>query len=212
MAAKPLKKLERSSRAGLLASITMVAVLALPVLAAAHDFVGESQCENCHDAAAHDALQINGVNGLHDPISVWKQDPHHNAFTALTSERGKQAAQKANVSDPQAADSMCLKCHATGASSASPPDPSEGVSCEACHGAAADWQGKSQHGQINDNAASMQAAVALGLIDLRKMDIREQNCRGCHIDDRPCYRATDPKFNVNNDTRFKHWRDNIPPL
>lgn len=211
MAAKPLKKLERSSRAGFLASITMVAVLALPVLAAAHDFVGESQCEDCHDAT-HEALHIDGANGLHDPISVWKQDPHHNAFTALTSERGKQAAQKANVSDPQAADSMCVKCHATGAGSESAPDPSDGVSCEACHGAAADWKGKSQHGQINDNAANMQAAVALGLIDLRDMAIREKNCRGCHIDSRPCYLASDPKFKVNNDNNFKHWRDNVPHL
>lgn len=186
-------------------------VLALPVLAAAHDFVGESQCEDCHDMA-HEALKINGANGLHDPIAVWKQDPHHKAFDALTSDRGKQVAQSASVSDPQAADSMCLKCHATGAGSQSAPDPSEGVSCEACHGAAADWKGKSQHGEIQDNAANMQAAVALGLIDVRKMDIREKNCRGCHIDNRPCYRASDPKFNVNNDTKFKHWRDNVPPL
>jgi hypothetical protein len=199
-------------KVGLLTAFATIAFLAFPVLATAHDYVGESQCESCHDAE-HEALkaQINGPNGLHDPVSIWQQDPHHKAFDALTNDWGKQAAQKANVSDAQAEGSMCLKCHATGAGSANPPDPSEGVSCEACHGPAADWKGKSQHGEI-DSAAKMQAAVALGMLDLRKIDIREQNCRGCHVDNRPCYRASDPKFNVNNDTKFKHWRDSIPVL
>jgi len=187
-----------------------------PTKTLAHDYVGESACEDCHDSQ-HEALaNIIGPNGgKADPVSVWKQDPHHSAYTALSSPWGKQAASRVNLADPTADGAMCLKCHVTGAGSSSAPDPSDGVSCEACHGPAADWQGRSQHGEIDDSAAQMQAAVALGLIDLRKMDIREQQCRTCHVKDvsqRPCYRSSEEPFSVNNDQKFRHWRNNIPPL
>jgi hypothetical protein len=60
----------------------------------------------------------------------------------------------------------------------------------------------------------MKAAVALGLLDVRKIDIREQNCRGCHVKDnnRPCYKTSENPFDVKNDKKFKHWRDNVPAI
>ena len=188
------------------------------VLAAGgHPYTGESQCENCHDGK-HEALKdIIGPDGQPgaNPVHVWKQDPHSNAFNNLTDDWGKQASAKANVSDPQADGSMCLACHATGVSGNNPPDPSEGVSCEACHGPAGDWYPKDKHGQIGNDPAKMAAAVALGLIDLRKMDVRAANCRTCHVKDvskRPCYRPSEKPFDVNNDSKFRHWRNNIPPI
>ncbi len=183
--------------------------------AADHGYVGESKCEDCHDAE-HEALNIIGPKGTKtDPVTVWNADPHHKAFDNLTNEWGKQAAKKATVDDPQAEGSMCLKCHATGVGGVNPPDTSEGVSCETCHGPAADWAAEEKHGEIDDSAAKMQAAVALGLIDVRKMDVRENNCRNCHVKDvskRPCYRGSETPFDVHNDKKFKHWRDNVPPL
>jgi hypothetical protein len=117
--------------------------------------------------------------------------------------------------DTQNDGSMCLTCHATGVGGNNPPDPSEGVSCEACHGAAADYVPKNIHGEIGNDPAKMQAAVALGLIDMRKMDVREQNCRGCHVADtskRPCYVSSERPFDVHHDKEFRHWTDNIPPI
>jgi formate-dependent nitrite reductase cytochrome c552 subunit len=190
-------------------------LLAHVALAGDHAYVGESKCEDCHDSG-HEALNITGPNGAKtDPVTVWNADPHSKAFNNLTNAWGKQAATKAGVSDPQADGSMCLHCHATGVGGNNPPDPSEGVSCEACHGPAADWIAKEKHGEIDDSAAKMQAAVALGLIDVRKMDIRESNCRNCHVKDvsqRPCYRSSEAPFNVNNDNKFKHWVDPVNPL
>ncbi len=200
-----------------LAVLAFAFTVALPVAAIAdsHAYVGESKCEDCHDSK-HEPLNIIGPNGTKtDPISVWQDDPHHKAFDELTSDWGKQAAAKAKVSDPQASDSMCLKCHATGTGGNNPPDPSEAVSCEACHGPAADWVTKDKHGEIGDDASKMAAAVALGLIDVRKMDVREANCRQCHVKDtslRPCYQSSEKPFDVNNDKKFKHWRDNIPAI
>ncbi len=190
--------------------------LTLSSIAAAHDYVGESKCEDCHDKT-HEALHtIKGPKGeATDPVTVWQSDPHKQAFDKLTSPWGQQAAQKVHVADPQAEGSMCLKCHATGTSGSNPPDPSEAVSCEACHGPAADWVKKDQHGEIADDASKMTAAVALGLVDMRKIDVRENNCRGCHVKDtslRPCYQPSEKPFDVHRDKVLKHWRDNVPEI
>jgi len=186
------------------------------VLAAdGHAYVGETKCEECH-LAPHEKLDIKGPSGAKsDPVTVWKADPHHKSFDALTGDWGKQAAAKVSVADPQADGSMCLSCHATGTGGNNPPDPSEGVSCEACHGPAADYVPRDKHGEIDNDPVKMQATVALGLIDMRLMDVREKNCRGCHVVDtskRPCYRPSEKPFNVHNDQKFRHWRDNIPPI
>src|SRR5271169_4530694 len=147
--------------------------------AAGHAYVGESQCEDCH-GAKEAAKNLTGPDGQPtNPVAVWQQDAHHTkANDALSNDWGKQAATKANVSDPSAEGSMCLKCHATGAGQDGALDPTEGVSCEACHGAAADYVKKTVHGEINDDAAKMKVAVAAGMLDLRKMDVREANCKG----------------------------------
>lgn len=209
----------RGVLAGLAASAFLLTHGARNVAWAAgnHAFTGESKCEDCHDAK-HEALKdIIGPNGQPgaNPVDVWNQDKHHDAFNNLTNDWGKQAAAKANVSDPQADGSMCLKCHATGVGGNNPPDPSEGVSCEACHGPAADWVPKDKHGEIGNDASKMAAAVALGLIDVRKMDVRQANCQTCHVKDvslRPCYRPSEKPFDVRNDSKFRHWRNNIPAI
>ena len=197
--------------------VALATSLTLSSIAAAHDYTGETKCEDCHDKT-HEALHtIKGPKGeATDPITVWQNDPHRQAFDKLTSSWGQQAAQTVHVADPQAEGSMCLKCHATGTGGSSPPDPSEGVSCEACHGAAADWAPRAKHGEINDDPAKLQTALALGLVDLRKMDVREQTCRGCHVSDpkqeRPCYRPTEKPFDVHRAEIFRHWRDNVPAI
>ena len=182
--------------------------------AAGHAFVGESQCEDCHGdkEAAKNFVGPNGQTGA-NPVAVWKQDPHSTkANAALSNDWGKKAAAKANVSDPTAEGSMCLKCHATGAGQDGAPDISEGVSCEACHGAAADYVKKSVHGEINDDAGKMQAAVAAGLLDVRKTDVRAANCKSCHTTERPCLKPGEPAFNVDNDKKFHHWRASVPVI
>lgn len=181
--------------------------------AADHAYVGEGQCEDCHGPkeAAKNFLGPDGKPT--NPVAVWTQDTHHTkANAALSNDWGKAAAAKAKVSDATAEGSMCLKCHATGAGKEGAPDPSEGVSCEACHGAAADYVKKSVHGEINDDAAKMQVAVAAGLIDLRKMDVREANCKECHTTQRPCLKPGEKAFDIHNDKKIRHWRDNIPVI
>jgi hypothetical protein len=181
--------------------------------AAGHAFVGESQCEDCH-GAKEAAKNLIGPDGTPtNPVAVWNQDPHHTkANEALGNDWGKAAAKKANVTDPTADGSMCLKCHATGAGQDGAPDISEGVSCEACHGAAADYVKKSVHGEISDDAAKMKVAVAAGMLDVRKEDVRAENCKSCHTTQRPCLKPGEKAFDVNNDKKFHHWRANVPVI
>jgi hypothetical protein len=178
-----------------------------------HAFVGESQCEDCHGAKEAAKNLIGPEGEPTNPVAVWQQDAHHTkANDALSNDWGKQAAKKANVSDPTAEGSMCLTCHATGAGKEGALDPSEGVSCEACHGAAADYVKKTVHGEINDDPAKMKVAVAAGMLDLRKMDVREANCKECHTTQRPCLKPGEKAFDVNNDKKFHHWRAAVPVI
>ena len=181
--------------------------------AAGHAFVGEGQCEDCH-GPKEAAKNFVGPDGQPaNPVTVWQQDAHHTkANEALGNDWGKQSAKKAGVSDPTAEGSMCLKCHATGAGQDGAPDASEGVSCEACHGAAADYVKKTVHGEINDDPEKMKVAVAAGLLDVRKIDVRKANCEGCHTTQRPCVKTGDKAFDVNNDKKFHHWRATVPVI
>jgi Cytochrome c554 and c-prime len=208
-----MKKPTTNLSAFLIMALAAAFFVSKPAVAHAHSYVGESTCEQCHDST-HEALTtIKGPDGNpSDPVTVWKADHHSQAYNNLVgSARAAHAASVAHIADPsttQNAGSMCLTCHATGTD---PTQAGDGVSCEACHGPASDYQSAANHGAITD-AASMQAAVALGLIDMRKMDVREQNCRGCHVIKRPCYLTTDPAFDVHDDKKFRHWRDNVPVL
>ncbi len=205
----------------LLGSLALVGAIGLSfsptvtncAFAAGHAYVGESQCDDCH-GTKEAAKNFVGPDGQPtNPVTVWQQDPHHTkANDALSNDSGKQAAKKANLSDPTAEGSMCLKCHATGAGQEGALDPSEGISCEACHGAAADYVKKSVHGEINDDAERMKVAVAAGMIDLRKMDVRAASCKECHTIQRPCLKPAEKPFDVNKDKKFHHWRANVPVI
>jgi cytochrome c554/c'-like protein len=205
----------KTASRSLLAGLALCAALGLSVssFAAGHAFVGEGQCEDCHGPkeAAKNFLGPDGAPT--NPVAVWQQDTHHTkANEALGNDWGKTAAKKANVSDPTAEGSMCLKCHATGAGQEGAPDASEGISCEACHGAAADYVKKNVHGEIADDAGKMKLAVAAGLLDVRKPDVREANCKGCHTTQRPCLKPGEKAFDIHNDKKLHHWRASVPVI
>jgi hypothetical protein len=193
--------------------ISFSSSLTVSAFAADHSYVGESQCEDCHGAKEAAKNYIGPDGTPTNPAGVWQQDAHHTkANDALSNDWGKTAAAKAHVADPTAEGSMCLSCHATGAGKDGAPDASEGVSCEACHGAAGDYVKKTVHGEINDDPAKMQAAIAAGLLDVRKTDVRAANCKGCHTTQRPCLKPGEKAFDVNNDKKFHHWRATVPVI
>jgi cytochrome c556 len=75
------------------------------------------------------------------------------------------------IADPTR-DRRCAACHVAGSPEKS---ASDGVACEACHGAAIEWLGP--HTQANAHPES----VKRGMTDLRDVVARAKACLGCHL-------------------------------
>lgn len=105
---------------------------------ATHAFVGVKKCKICHKK-----------DGTHPG---WEATPHAGAFDKLP--------------DDKKADKVCLACHSTGVTAKEVL--LEGVQCEACHGAGADYKKKKV---MEDREASV--AAGMNIPD-------EKTCLKCH--------------------------------
>ena len=103
-----------------------------------HEFVGEKKCKMCHKK-----------DGIHPS---WSETKHAKAYDLLNDEQKK--------------DESCVKCHSTGTTAKG--ELLEGVQCEACHGAGADYKKKSV---MEDR----EKAIAAGLVIPT-----EATCKVCH--------------------------------
>ena len=146
--------------------VLVVAILASPVLGqdaekkAEHKVVGAKKCKICHST--------DKKAGTH--YKKWEESLHAKAFQNLLTDKAKEAAKKHGIDDPSK-DERCLACHTVkGAES-----KEEGVSCEACHGAAEAYL-KPHEKEGYD------AAVKLGMADLKNKKPEEiaAMCMECH--------------------------------
>jgi hypothetical protein len=97
-------------------------------------------------------------------------DKHQHAYKVLEEPRGKRMAAILKIADATR-DRRCAVCHVVG----DEKTRSDGVSCEACHGAAEQWLGP--HNKPNSHEASVKA----GMIDTRNAEIRAKTCLACHL-------------------------------
>lgn len=150
---------------GLMLTVAQLAV-------AEPQIVGAPKCKVCHKAKTGDQWKI------------WTESAHARAFETLASATSKKIAADMGLGDPQQ-ETACLRCHSTRASlggdvvineKASYAD-SEGVGCEACHGAGSDYRPR----KIMLDA---QAARAAGLI-------MNTGCRQCHNEESPTFKGFD---------------------
>lgn len=85
--------------------------------------MGPDSCTKCHE---HEMLQ-------------WKQTPHFATFESLHRKpEAKEIAKKLGLASVKRND-QCVKCHYTTQTVDGRDRVVSGVSCESCHGAAADW-------------------------------------------------------------------------
>lgn len=132
------------------------------------DFVGVKKCKSCH-----------GKEEMGDQYSVWKESVHAKAFETLGTEKAKKWAAERGLGDPQTEDD-CLKCHMT---AHGVPDErlgrsfvrTDGVQCEACHGAGRDYRKKKI-------MADRERAISKGLVPQS-----EEVCVVCHSDESPAW-------------------------
>jgi hypothetical protein len=145
----------------------------------AHGFVGVASCAGttCHGRSEGDGKIVR-----QDELMRW-QDPaspagiHSRAFRALSEPRAKAIAARLGIGEATSAP-MCLGCHATPtAGDATGPRflRSDGVGCEACHGAASEWL--ASHYSVGTGHA---ANVARGMAPLDDPRVRASKCLDCH--------------------------------
>jgi len=142
-------------------------------------FVGVASCAGttCHGRSEGDGKIVR-----QDELMRWQYPAspagvHSRAFRALAEPRARAIAARLGVGEATGAP-MCLGCHATptaGAATGPRFLRSDGVGCEACHGAASDWL--ASHYSVG---ASHAANVARGMVALDDPRARASRCLDCH--------------------------------
>lgn len=168
--------------AGAFVRVAMFCLLQSPAGSAVGDdaiHLGVATCagSNCHGSSApkHDTTV------LQTEFMTWhRKDRHSQAFQSLTSEAGQRIARNLGIEDAGKSET-CLVCHADHV----PPhlrgrrfQVSDGVGCEACHGAAENWLGLHVTGH-----ASHADNVAAGMYPTDSPEARARLCLGCHMGD-----------------------------
>ncbi len=153
---------------------------------AGHEIVGAAKCKSCHKK-------------IGNPYALWQKTEHAKAFETLATPEAKKIAADMGLGDPQK-EEACLKCHVTQAflgrdvalNVKGKYADTEGVGCEACHGAGSDYKKKKV---MKDH----DAAIAAGLV----IEKTEAHCTKCHNADSPTFK----EFNFE-----KQWEEIKHPI
>jgi len=137
---------------------------------AVHKFVGSAKCKMCHNSPAKG-----------DQFKIWSESKHAKAMEALATPKADSIAKAMGIAKATESD-KCLGCHVTGYSApasakAATFTPTEGVGCEACHGAGSDFMAMSV---MKDKAAALAAGLVMP---------DQKTCIVCHNDKSPTYKT-----------------------
>jgi hypothetical protein len=134
--------------------------------------VGSDACKECH-TAEH---------------AAWFNTHHAKSFDALR--EGQEIADKLQLGRTFRRDGFCIDCHSTAQVKEDKATPISGVSCESCHGAAADWikvhndyggeKVTREQESAEHRAARWKQAEAGGMLRPGRIDLVAGNCFSCH--------------------------------
>ena len=135
----------------------------------AHGFVGASTCGMCHKTEEQG-----------QQLTIWQNSKHASAYKTLQTDEANKIAKEKGFTTPAAETPECLKCHASGynvdKSLLGPKfQVSDGVQCETCHGAGADYKMLS----VMKNKTE---AISKGLV---MHDDLKTFCATCHNSESP---------------------------
>ena len=141
---------------------------------AQNKYTGAKFCGACHKQEKNGAVYI-----------VWEKSAHAKAFETLKSKEAEEFAKKKGLTKPASESPECLKCHVTGGGAATNVEATfkkeEGVTCEACHGAASGYK------MIHSKPDSKEKAKAAGLMVPSKTDAKP--CEKCHNAESPTFKG-----------------------
>jgi hypothetical protein len=149
----------------------VAAAVIVPSLASAqHAYVGVKACGMCHKSEAKG-----------QQLAIWEKSKHASAFTTLTGPKAAEIAKAKGIAGPASEAKECLACHTiTGDVGAA--DPKQGVQCESCHGAGADYKAMGVM-KVRDNA------VKGGMVAFADKAAIEAMCKKCHNEKSPTAKA-----------------------
>lgn len=164
------------------------AVSAVPTPAAAGKqrnpprFLGAASCAaaGCHGA--------NVPNHFGSEYGMWSsRDPHARAYAVLVQARSRDMVRRWRGRDEEpTAELACLKCHGPLSAQLNPHDGSsegdmaaDGVSCEACHGAAENWL--DAHYTADWRGLTPDQKQGEGFLPTKNLAFRVGLCADCHV-------------------------------
>ncbi len=185
--------------------LALLSAASLPAAEAPARFTGSPSCATsmCHG----------GAGELRHQTTIWqKQDIHSRTYNTLVNARSAQIAAALNIPDATTS-SRCTTCHAPfhdvpkSAFLAEITKPTEGVSCESCHGPAEKWIRSHTRPDF-----SHRDRVLAGLRDLKHLYVRANSCVACHQTVEPALlSAGHPELIFELDgqavSQPKHWRE-----
>ena len=159
-----------------------------------HATIGPDKCAGCHRHSAQDEW--------------WLEDKHYTSADPFLEEERKylQVARLYGLNSAQMkrGNQICMQCHGSIVSGRENREVSIGVGCESCHGPGADFR------EPHQQEGGYQTALGLGMVALKKPEVRARVCAGCHY-------ITDPRlisvghptgndfdFSQRN-SRIRHW-------
>jgi len=164
----------------------------------------------CASSGCHGSVKLGNQKG------PWDESPHSKAVTNLDGKKGKEYAAKLKVENP-AESELCLSCHSTALGVADERltetfDASEGVQCEACHGAGSAYlEPHKKKERVYENL------LTLGLRPLKDVQQQKNNCAKCHGPDERYDKLKGSGHAEPNKMAFdegmkkiKHWKDKPP--
>lgn len=157
-------------------------VLLSAALAASSAFAGRYEgVATCAGSTCHGRAEGDGKVVRQDELLYWqepssKTGAHSRAYAVLNGLRGQSIASALGLGDAGSAPA-CLGCHSTPAGERGDRfQISDGVGCEACHGAASGWI--ASHYAVG---ATHSSNIANGMTALDKAAVRANVCLDCHF-------------------------------
>ena len=175
----------RAIASGLGALLLLAAILLMGPSASRADPVPRGSFEgvaSCAGTTCHGRMEADGAVVRQDELMRWQEastpgGAHSRAFTVLSYARARQITATLGLGDPTSAPA-CLGCHTTpsGGLTGARFLTTDGVGCEACHGAAGGWI--ASHYTVG---ASHAANVSRGMAALERPATRAAICLDCHF-------------------------------
>jgi hypothetical protein len=140
---------------------------------------------SCTASSCHGDPQ--GSDPIRGAYHIWfDRDPHARASDTLSKPESERMVRALGINKPAIEAAECIGCHSPMAAASDTSghrhSTNEGVSCEACHGAARDWI--EPHRGLDWNNPSVwsdKRKAAAGFQDTKSLHGRASACAKCHV-------------------------------